>query len=106
MPTVTLGSIAHAAQTALYGRSTSGLDWFKASVSAGSEGVHGDGGFGPTTRMVLSTSAPLRPIATPWFGPDAGQSSSNTSVTPSPIRKASSPTLIFLSLSGPGPPKR
>src|SRR6185295_14458807 len=94
MPTVTSGSIPHAAQTPLKGRSDNGLDSLVVNVSV-SVGVQGGV---PGTRIVFSTRAASAAIVRPLWDPESGQSLSKTSVTPSPIRydPVSSSTLPLL----------
>ena len=99
---MTAVSTPHAAQTALYCSNPSeGADSLTVDPSVWL-GVHGGA---PGTRIVFSTSAESELVAIPWFEPESGQFGSKTSVTPSPMRNASVPSLIFWLLALPPPPK-
>src|SRR6185503_15621125 len=100
-PEETLVSTPHAAQTELYvSRPSDAADSLTVAVSV-SVCVHGGT---PGTRIVFRTSAESALVAMPLFDPESGQPESKTSVTPSPIRNASVPRLIFQSLVLPSPP--
>src|SRR5438093_12424137 len=103
MPGAAVWSIAHAAESELDTSGARGADAWVLVVAGDAGSVHGGD---PTALMVFRTSAPLAPMATPWWDPEAGQSWSKTSVTPSPMRYEPSPTSTFLVLFEPEPPKR